>query len=370
VDRADAPDLTAIAVLSAPGRAALACIGVTGPGAADMLRTCFQPRARSWSPADPGPHVGIFSSVELRDEVVLRRHTTGPRAWWELTALGSPAVVDWIMDSFTALGAQAVSWETWLQLTEATWWQAELARLLLQAETERTAAWLYDQWAGRFGAALQHLAEIPEPAAREEQVRAWLAWEAWAWHLTHPWRVVLAGPPNAGKSTLLNALAGYDRAIADPTPGTTRDLVTARIVLEGWPVEIIDTAGLREPADALEAAGLAKAAQVRGGADLVLWLHALDRPAASAFAVESLTARQMNVWTKADLQPAPPGELAVSARTGQGIEELRKAIAAALVPHVPAPEVPLAASPLLAAGLLHAARGGSGPLLDPSGCRA
>lgn len=354
MDRADAADLTAVAVLSAPGRSALASIGVVGPGAVDLLQPVFKPKGRFWTGADPGPHVGLFITEGLRDEVVLRRVGT-PRAWWELTSLGSPAVVAWIVETLTAQGAQRVPWETWLRLTEATWWQAELARLLMQAETERTAAWLHDQWTGRFGAALQQLSQMPEAAARQEQLHAWMAWEDWALHLTRPWRVVLAGPPNVGKSTLLNALAGYDRAIADPTPGTTRDAVTARVTIEGWPMEVVDTAGLREPADAIEEAGLAKAAQARSGADLVLWLRSGDVPAAPPAAVAS--PRQMSVWTKADLQPAPPGELAVSAQTGEGIEELRRAMATALVPCVPPPEVPLAASPALAAGLRRAATG-------------
>ena len=63
--------------------------------------------------------------------------------------------------------------------------------------------------------------------------------------LVSGWRVVLAGRPNVGKSRLLNALAGYDRAIVDPTPGTTRDVVTIRTALDGWSVELSDTAGLR-----------------------------------------------------------------------------------------------------------------------------
>ena len=64
--------------------------------------------------------------------------------------------------------------------------------------------------------------------------------------LVSGWRVVLAGRPNVGKSRLLNALAGYERAIVDPTPGTTRDVVTVRTALDGWPVELADTAGLRD----------------------------------------------------------------------------------------------------------------------------
>ena len=75
-------------------------------------------------------------------------------------------------------------------------------------------------------------------------------------HLARPWQVVVAGPPNVGKSSLINALAGYPRAIVHWAPGTTRDAVTVETVLDGWPVELCDTAGLRTAGDAVERAGI------------------------------------------------------------------------------------------------------------------
>ena len=75
-------------------------------------------------------------------------------------------------------------------------------------------------------------------------------------HLDRPWRVVIAGAPNVGKSSLVNALAGFARSLVSPTAGTTRDVVTTRIALDGWPIELCDTAGQRESADAVESAGI------------------------------------------------------------------------------------------------------------------
>ncbi len=86
---------------------------------------------------------------------------------------------------------------------------------------------------------------------------------------------MVAGRPNVGKSRLLNALAGYERAIVDPTPGTTRDVVTVRTALDGWPVELADTAGLRDSDDAIESAGIALARARQADADLTLLV--LDR---------------------------------------------------------------------------------------------
>ena len=91
-------------------------------------------------------------------------------------------------------------------------------------------------------------------------------------HLTRPWQVVIAGAPNVGKSSLANALAGYQRAVVSEIPGTTRDLVTTEIALEGWPVELIDTAGLREPGEDLESQGIERALTAAGSADVCLWV--------------------------------------------------------------------------------------------------
>ena len=154
--------------------------------------------------------------------------------------------------------------------------------------------------------------------------------------------VVLAGQPNVGKSSLLNALAGAELAIVTDIPGTTRDRVIQTIQLEGVPLHIIDTAGLRGEAEALdevERIGIGRSWQAIAQADAVLFLHDLarhDEPAYQA-AEAQIAARLpagvavLQVFNKADLPgvPEPPdGALALSARTGQGIEGLRRALLA------------------------------------------
>lgn len=137
--------------------------------------------------------------------------------------------------------------------------------------------------------------------------------------------VVLAGPPNAGKSSLLNALARRDVAIVSDAPGTTRDAIELRLDLRGWPVTLIDTAGLRDSEDAVEAEGVRRALALGARADLVLRLRAIDS-APNSFVPH---ARELAIATKADLPGRVlPGEMPVSARSGAGIEALLNAIEA------------------------------------------
>jgi tRNA modification GTPase len=126
-------------------------------------------------------------------------------------------------------------------------------------------------------------------------------------------RVVIAGPPNAGKSSLLNALVGREAAIVTAIPGTTRDLIEAPVALGGVPLLVIDTAGLRDSADTVESIGVARARAALAAADLLIWLGPPDLAPAEAILVHP----------KSDLGP-PFGvaEIAVSARTGEGLEAL------------------------------------------------
>ena len=153
-------------------------------------------------------------------------------------------------------------------------------------------------------------------------------------------RVVLAGQPNVGKSSLLNALAGAELAIVTPIPGTTRDRVAETIQIEGVPLHITDTAGLRhdsEAADEVERIGMARSWEAIGGADAVIFLHDLGRRGEPAYeAGEVAIAGQLpsdvsvlHVFNKADLPGAaapPAGALALSARTGLGLDALRQTL--------------------------------------------
>lgn len=145
-------------------------------------------------------------------------------------------------------------------------------------------------------------------------------------------QVVFAGRPNVGKSSLLNRLAGEERAIVTPFPGTTRDALREAIQIEGVPLNLVDTAGLRESRDEVERLGIERARSEVARADLVLAVHdasAVDH----ALAVRApAAAARIDIYNKVDLAPGfrpPPGEhpvVCVSARTGTGMESLRRAI--------------------------------------------
>ncbi len=159
--------------------------------------------------------------------------------------------------------------------------------------------------AGEVTPLLAELREVLADAARGERVRDGVV-------------MALAGPPNAGKSTLLNHLAGRDAAIVSPVPGTTRDVVEVHLELAGQAVTLLDTAGLRETIDPVETEGVRRALARAEAADLVLWLSdtaELPPPALSG---------AVCLLSKADLDvsPAPVGWLAISVATGRGLPEL------------------------------------------------
>ena len=135
--------------------------------------------------------------------------------------------------------------------------------------------------------------------------------------------VVLAGPPNAGKSSLLNALARRDVAIVSPVAGTTRDAIEIRLDLSGLPVLLVDTAGLRDSLDPIESEGVRRARALVARADLVLSLRAIDSEPDRIHH----DARSLAIATKADLPGLVlPGELPISVMTGGGLEALLTAI--------------------------------------------
>ncbi len=140
--------------------------------------------------------------------------------------------------------------------------------------------------------------------------------------------VVLAGAPNVGKSSLLNRLAGEERAIVTPIPGTTRDALREPVQIDGVPLTLVDTAGLRASGDRIEQLGMERTRREVASADIVLLVAEATMAPVPVAGIPADAARLM-VYNKIDLHPAftaPAGALTVSARTGAGLDALRKAI--------------------------------------------
>jgi tRNA modification GTPase len=161
-------------------------------------------------------------------------------------------------------------------------------------------------------------------------------------HLADPWRVVLTGRPNVGKSSLINAILGFERCIVHAAPGTTRDVVIAQTALDGWPVELADTAGWRDSSDEIEAAGLQQARVQLRQADLIVLVFDV----AAGWTGEDQALLEawpgaVVVHNKCDLPPdlsqGRPQGLLVSAAQRGGLDVLVRELGRRLVPEPPCP---------------------------------
>jgi tRNA modification GTPase len=176
--------------------------------------------------------------------------------------------------------------------------------------------------------------------------------------------VVLAGPPNAGKSSLFNALLGVERAIVHETPGTTRDAIEAVIEVNRWPLRLVDTAGLRDSQDEIERTGVQVSQRYLTGAHLVLVCgeNQADIDATSGVVRRFSDAPQVAVHTKSDLQngsgPSSIGAIAVSAQQRDGLDELLGSIELCLDTHYGSldPDLPLLTRARHQSALTQAAR--------------
>ena len=331
-----------VSVLTPPGRAAIATIAVEGEDAVDVVSRLFEPAGqRSLRDSPPGCILfGRWSSGgDLAEELVVTRR--GPRRL-EIHCHGGQAAVQAVVAALQDAGGRATDW----QQAASQWEEGAIerdARVALAAtRTERTAAILLDQYRGALRQAVEELradCDRGQKSAASDRVAQLLRYAGPGRHLTAPYRVVLAGMPNVGKSTLGNALLGYERSIVDAVAGTTRDVLTSDTSIDGWPVEISDTAGLRTALDAIEAQGVERARAQLARADLVLLITdgSQDWKPEETAVLEALP-EALVVHNKCDLPQSPgarPGGLEISASTGVGIKQLVQRMGKLLVPEPP-----------------------------------
>lgn len=260
----------------------------------------------------------------------------------EIHCHGGEAAVWRILADLRSLGCEIVDWRSQLE-AERSLWDREHADALSQATTLRAAGWIATQ-AGRMERVIAELSELVAGGQSElaaSRANEMLAWANFGLHLTRPWEVVLAGRPNVGKSSLINALIGFERSIVFDEPGTTRDVVTADTVLDGWAIRLSDTAGQRGSAQDLEAAGIARAREAFANADARLLLidvsqppHADDWQLLSEWPDAIVVAHKTDlpdVWSAA----SPMNAIRVSSLLRTGLNDLSSAIVIRLVPTLP-----------------------------------
>ena len=343
---------TIFALASGRPPAAIAIVRISGPSAHAAAERLAAPL--------PAARVAVVREIwhpdtsELLDQALVLRFDTPASATGEdvveLHCHGGRAVVDAVLNALGSLPETRPA-----QPGEFTRRAFENGRIdltaaegladLLEAETEsqRKAALALaegglrrrvDEWQEQVLAlsALVERAidyddedvEAADPALSSNCASLALELEQWcarprAERLKDGLKVVIAGPPNVGKSSLLNALLQQDRAIVRDTPGTTRDHIEVPLALAGIPLVLTDTAGVRDTDDPIEAAGVDRATRLSAGSDILIWMGAVgDVPRHS---------RAILVHGKADLDSLPaPGTLPVSSTTGEGIEPLLTAI--------------------------------------------
>lgn len=356
---------TIFALASGPGRAAVAIVRISGPRAGEALDRLAGRR----------PPARVATLASLRDPATGRVLDRALAFWFpapasftgedcaELHLHGGRAVVAAVLDALGSLEglspaepgaftrraflngkmdlaeveglADLIDAQTEAQRRQAVrqlggalgrWvgaLRADLIRALAAAESAIDFADESDV-AGDFEAEVRRIAgDLDRALTRELEASTVAA------RVREGVTVVLTGPPNAGKSTLLNALARRAVAIVSPRAGTTRDPIEVQLDLEGLLVTCVDTAGLRDTDDPVELEGVARARDRARSADLVLWLSDARSPLAPDPALGDGRTPVWRVATHADLGPAAdPADFAVAAPTGQGLPDLVAALRA------------------------------------------
>ncbi len=360
---------TIAAVATPQGRGGIGIVRVSGPRARDVAATLIGciPRAREASSARARDAFGgvIDSGIAL--------YFPAPRSYtgedvFEFQGHGGPEVVRLVLGACLDAGARAAAAGEFTQRAflngKLDLAQAEAVADLIDAASAEAARSAMRSLAGEFSAQIlglvreltelraltEAMLDFPEEEVDElhamdartrlgqirERMHSVMERSRQGSLLREGIHVVIAGRPNVGKSSLLNRLAGEERAIVTAHPGTTRDTLREAIRIEGVPIHVVDTAGLRETVDEVEREGIARAWREVEAADLVLLLleadHGIGLQDEEILRRLPARAQRLRVYNKVDLVPgrepgisaSEPGTVYVSAKTGAGLDALRR----------------------------------------------
>ncbi len=339
---------TVASLLTPAGSAAIAVIGIVGPRAAQVLLP-FEPASkRNHIPRPTANHLapgqlrfGYWNRPDgTREEVVVVRRAVDR---FELHCHGGPVLVECLLSDLNELGCQIVPWQDFFRAFISRAWEQQVWELLSQSRTVQAAACVLDQAAGALERELRQVAQLLEKndrSAAQRLVDELVERGRAARGLFVPWHVTLVGPANVGKSSLCNALVGFERTIVWDQPGTTRDVVSADIALDGWLFCVHDVAGLRATDDPVERLGVERAQDQAAQSDLVLFVTSPDVGPWPPVNFPT-NVKVLRILNKVDLLENPQKWLAnledsaatcaseillTSARTGQGLGELQQAL--------------------------------------------
>ncbi len=342
---------TTVSRLTSAAPSAIAVLEINGPLALDFVKRCWRPNQGDSNLQINAIRYGFtqFDSLANGESIVVCRtaeHSV------EIHCHGGRLASEAILRGLVAGGAveQTVKLRFSAQDTDEI--VSEAREDLLLASTLRTTAILLDQLRGSLTQELQWIRsllierDIFQATKRLTQLSSRSQLGS---HLVEPWRVVLAGPPNSGKSSLLNMLLGYTRAIVHEQAGTTRDVLAEHSSFDGWPIELVDGAGIRTATDAIEATGIEQTLERIASADCTLLL--VDRTTGWTETHHKIlnhcSKKVVLVVTKSDLIGVNSIELlertsnipsSISKRvetssvSGAGLKELMNAVVAFLVP--------------------------------------
>ena len=374
---------TIVAISTPPGRGGIGIVRLSGPAARAIAEPLLKLR-HPLAPAQARFAEILDKSGETLDEAVVTLFES-PNSYTtedivEIAAHGSPVLLDYLLRQCIAAGARLAEPGEFTQRAflsgRLDLTQAEAVHDLIEATTLHQARIAAQQLGGSLSrqispvkqqlialiASLEAGIDFAEddidtlPATQiTQQIEAiqtpLIALEqtfAYGKIVRNGFSLAIVGRPNAGKSSLFNRLVQRERAIVTATPGTTRDLVTERVSLEGIPVELIDTAGLRHSTDEAETIGIAKTREAMAEADIVLLvldatapLHLEDEATISALTHRPLIIAVNKSDLSANTPLTPHPTIKTSALTGFGIHELRTAILSHITSTAPTSETAL-----------------------------
>ena len=333
--------------ITPPGRGAVATVACYGPDVVAIVDRCLRTAGRVALRDRPAASLAYGRwrvNSGLGEDLIVVPHSDDRL---EIHCHGGNATVEVIAGVLIDHGMHQVPILDFELSRGVGRWEAEQTVCLGQAPTQRTAKFVLRQTGllSRWLSDLQSLIGTHEWSLATEKIDGVLAWESFSQHLIKPWSVVLCGRPNVGKSSLINRIAGFERAIVDDTPGTTRDVVSQLTAVDGWPICLLDTAGIRsETLDKVELAGISRSREMIEQSDAVIGVFdasqpwdAIDQNLADDPGVDIV------VFNKHDIEI--PGErpdgLRVAAISGYGVPDLLNQLMSVLLPVEPTEEQPI-----------------------------